>query len=338
MRYPAPLRPGDTIAVCAPSAGIAPHLHARLDNAIENVKKLGYPCIETASTHTRIRCVSGDAPTRAAEFMSVYEKPEVAAILPPWGGEFAMDLLPQLDFGRLRQLPPKWLCGYSDITTLSFALTVGCDMATIHGANLMNMGFAYIDPSDMAAFAAMSQTELVQQSPEYYGKHTSFTDISAVPYKLDQPSVWKSLDGKNQHAFSGRMIGGCLDVLNSLIGTRFADVNGFIDKYRVDGFIWTLESCEMASADIYRTLWHMRECGWFDACRGILIGRPDGYSDTTDFTLIDALRESFACLNVPVLYDVDIGHIPAQIQIVNGAVGEIVYKDGRAVVTQQYIP
>ena len=40
----------------------------------------------------------------------------------------------------------------------------------------------------------------------------------------------------------GRTIGGCLDVLIALVGTRFDKTKSFIEKYKEDGFIWYLES------------------------------------------------------------------------------------------------
>ena len=130
------------------------------------------------------------------------------------------------------------------------------------------------------------------------------------------------------------MIGGCMDTLCKLLGTRFAPIDVFLDKYRHDGFIWTLESCEMNAADIYRTLWQICESGWFKYCNGVIIGRPDGYKDTHDFTLIDALKQGIGDVNVPVLYDADIGHIPPQMQIVNGAIGKVEFADGKATVWQ----
>jgi muramoyltetrapeptide carboxypeptidase LdcA involved in peptidoglycan recycling len=78
----------------------------------------------------------------------------------------------------------------------------------------------------------------------------------------------------------------------------------------------------------------MRECGWFRYCSGIIFGRPDGYKDTQDFALTDALRQGLDGLNVPIIYDADIGHIPPQIQIVNGSMGEVEFADGKATVRQ----
>jgi muramoyltetrapeptide carboxypeptidase LdcA involved in peptidoglycan recycling len=125
-----------------------------------------------------------------------------------------------------------------------------------------------------------------------------------------------------------------MDTLCKLLGTPFAPIESFLDKYKHDGFIWTLESCEMDATDIYRTFWQMRESGWFKYCSGIIIGRPDGYKDKRDFSLIDALKQGLGSLDVPVIYDADIGHIPPQMQIVNGAIGKVEFAYGRATVRQ----
>ena len=338
MKYPRLLQKGDAVGVCAPSSGVPGEaLSARLDNAVLNLKALGYGVIETASVRCDDKCVSANNEIRAAEFMSLYENPNVVAILPPWGGEFLMDMLPHLDFEKLSLLPAKWVCGYSDTTTLTFALTLNSGIATIHGSNMMNMGYVRIHETDMRALDVMSNYSTVQKSWDTWGGFASWDDISAEVYNLEKPSSWKSLQGDARVSFGGMMIGGCMDTLCKLLGTRFAPVEAFLNKYRQHGFIWTLESCEMAAPDIYRTLWQMRECGWFNHCNGIIIGRPDGYKDKHNFTLIDALKQGLGGLNVPVIYDADIGHIPPQMQIVNGAIGKVDFADGRAMISQERV-
>jgi muramoyltetrapeptide carboxypeptidase LdcA involved in peptidoglycan recycling len=197
-----------------------------------------------------------------------------------------------------------------------------------------NAPYLFANEADLRAFDVMSNAETTQTSWESWGGFSSWEDYAGEAYMLDKPSSWKSLQGDVRASFSGRMIGGCLDVLSVLIGTRFAPVEAFIEKYKQDGFIWAIESAEMSAANIYRALWQMRECGWFRYCNGIVYGRPDGYKDTQDFTLIDALRQGLGGLNVPIIFDADIGHIPPQMQIVNGAMGKVEFADGKATVRQ----
>jgi len=345
MIYPKNLRPGATIGVCAPSSGVQPSQLARLDNAIKNVRALGYEVIGTPSVRCNSKCVSADASTRAAEFMSLWENPAVAAIIPPWGGEFLMDMLPHLDWDKLAALPPKWLCGYSDTSTLCFALTTKLGIATLHGSNFMNLGFREIDPHDLRAFEAMSCDAFTQQSASHYGHFRDWDDIAGPVYVLDKPSMWQTIlpwlpiggvpAAAGEGVVKGRILGGCLDTLCKLLGTPYAPVTEFLRRYPGENFIWTLESCEMKASDIYRSLWQMRQAGWFERCAGVLMGRPDGYGDTHDFTLEDALRLAFEGMEIPVLTGCDIGHIPPQMQFINGAHARIEYADGQAAVWQE---
>ena len=72
MNYPKLLQHGDTIGVCAPSSG-APgeELSQRMNNAVNNVKALGYNVIETPSVRCSAKLVSADAETRAAIYEPV---------------------------------------------------------------------------------------------------------------------------------------------------------------------------------------------------------------------------------------------------------------------------
>jgi len=338
MRYPQLLKPGDTVGICAPSSGVTGETqNKRLDNAVRNIQALGYKVIETASLRNVVKNVSADSKTRAAEFTELYENPDVKLILPPWGGEFLMDMLPYLDFGKLASATPKWISGYSDMSTLTFALTLSSDLATVHGSNCMNMGYSRIHETDLRLFDVISNEESSQKSWDSWGGFTSWDDLSGDVYTLKNPSVWKSLNCDEEVSFTGMMIGGCMDTLCKLLGTRFAPVDRFLEKYKQHGFIWTLESCEMTASEIYRTFWQMNECGWFKYCNGIIYGRPDGYSDAKDFNLQDALHQGLGNLNIPIIYDADIGHIPPQMQIINGAIGKVDFNYGKAIVTQRFL-
>ena len=59
--------------------------------------------------------VSAPKEQRAAELVSMLTDPAVAAVVPPWGGELAIDLLDQLDWDALAEAEPTWLVGWSDM-------------------------------------------------------------------------------------------------------------------------------------------------------------------------------------------------------------------------------
>lgn len=81
----------------------------------------------------------------------------------------------------------------------------------------------------------------------------------------------------------------------------------------------------------------MKQAGWFKHANGILIGRPSRYSPNQDFHLVDALNDIFGEENIPVLYDVDIGHAPPQNIMVNGAFGKVTYNNSKGTIQMSYI-
>jgi muramoyltetrapeptide carboxypeptidase len=138
LRYPRPLEKGDLIGVTSPSGGVREQFIARLELVEDNLSKQGYRIQEGKCLRGELKHVSAEKRLRAVDFMNQWENKDVGAIIPPWGGELLIELLPILDFKKLRTSEPKWLLGYSDTSTLLFVLTVAADIATAHGTNLMD--------------------------------------------------------------------------------------------------------------------------------------------------------------------------------------------------------
>ncbi|MGW6099805.1 LD-carboxypeptidase, partial [Streptomyces sp. NPDC055157] len=117
VRYPSPLRPGDRVGITSPSSGVTKELRARLDVAIGDVEARGYEVV-VGHCMDGVGHVSAPAADRASELMSMLTDPGIRAVAPPWGGETAIDLLPLLDWDRLRDAEPTWLVGFSDMSTM----------------------------------------------------------------------------------------------------------------------------------------------------------------------------------------------------------------------------
>lgn len=97
------------------------------------------------------------------------------------------------------------------------------------------------------------------------------------------------------------------------------------------------ENVEMAPCELTRALFSLRLQGWFDNLSGVLIGRsaaPD-ISYQAKYNYLDALKAAFEDVTVPVLYNVDIGHVPPQISPVNGVDATIFFAENGSFVTQQ---
>ena len=78
--------------------------------------------------------------------------------------------------------------------------------------------------------------------------------------------------------------------------------------------------------------------GYFKNVKGFLIGRSFVQREyTASFTFKDAVERALRKCNVPIVYNVDIGHVPPQMYIVNGSYATFKYEDGKGVLTQKLI-
>lgn len=113
--FPPRLAPGDVIGVTAPSAGVPEHLHPRLELAIKNLKKRGYQVREGRCLRSQHKNKSATKFSRVEELMSYLTDPDIKAVMPPWGGDLAMELLDLIDFDLLSRSKPKWFVGFSGL-------------------------------------------------------------------------------------------------------------------------------------------------------------------------------------------------------------------------------
>lgn len=93
----------------------------------------GYRVIEGERPRGQHKDASAPPAQRAHGLMRFLTDPAVSAIMPPWGGELAIELLRLMDFEALRSVSPKWLLGYSDLSTLRLPLTIISGWATAPG-------------------------------------------------------------------------------------------------------------------------------------------------------------------------------------------------------------
>ncbi|MFD6419262.1 S66 peptidase family protein [Streptomyces sp. NPDC060194] len=336
-RFPAPLRPGDRIAVTSPSSGVPEPLRPRLDAAIRAVEKRGYEVVVG-------QCMAGDglvsapAAERAAELTAFLTDPDVRAVVPPWGGELAIDVLPLLDFDRLRAAEPTWLVGYSDVSTLMTALTLLTGHATLHGNNLMDT--PYRTPEGLLSWldvvALPHGAEFTQRPP---GRHrtTGWDDWAEDPevdtVVLDTPGRWTRLDGGGDVEVAGRLIGGCVETVSPLAGTVYGDVSAFAEAHAPEGLIVYVEACEEGASAICRQLHGMRLAGFFDRANAVVVGRTAA-PGASGMTQHEAVLDALGPLGVPVVADVECGHVPPYLPLVNGARARLVHSAGRSEITQ----
>jgi len=340
MRYPEKLNIGDTIGVTAPSSGIVKEdAVLKLNNARVNLEKLGYKYIETPNVRTDERGRSSSGEQRAKEFMSLWENSDVKSIISAEGGDFMPEILDYLDFERIKNLPPKWFQGYSDNTNLTYVLPLMCDIATIYGSNIKAFGKRDLLRNQLDSLKLMNKEEIVQESFEMYeenwfekivnGEELEEVLDPLAPDKFVNKVEWKNLKGEEKISFEGRAIGGCFDVVMNLIGTKYDKVSEFIDRYKDDGIVWFLEVFEMSAPQLLNNIWQMKNSGYFRNCKGIILGRSLMVRKDYDMDVAEVLNTAFKDLDIPVIYDADIGHLAPCINIVTGSIIRLESENGK---------
>ncbi len=320
MKQPDFLSKGDTIDRIAPSFGIAtePYI-TRFQNAIRVLKGLGYNIHLGKNVYRADGFASSASPKeRAEEFLDAYSDSS-KLLLSVGGGEREIDRLPYLDFERIKSAKPKWFQGSSDNTNLAFTLTTIAGVRSIYSSNAPSF---FSSPLSYAEKDAIRRLNGEKSFKGYsYFSPPFETDNPLEPLHLTEKKIITPIHYHSK--VSGTRIGGCLDCLISLCGTRFDKVKKFHGEHQ-EGLIFYLESCDRNPLAIYRGLLQLKEAGWFRNTNRFLIGRPlcqkqEIFSIDSKKAVLAALEE----LNKPILLDVDLGHIPPALPFKNGAQAQV---------------
>lgn len=329
MIYPEFIKEKDIIGVTAPSNGITSKEKIyRLDSAVKNLEGRGFRIKETSNVRKSTNGKSSDSNIQAMQLLDLFKDKDVTSIICASGGDFLLEILPYIDFNMIKD-NPKWLQGYSDPTSLLYIITTTLDIATIYGNNFCAFGMNPWHKSLDDNLEILKGNLIEQISFDKY--ESTYQDYirGDEPYLLTEKVYWKNLNNEDEINITGRIIGGCIDCLNDLFGTRFDNTINFIDKYKDDGIIWYFDNCELSNDQLIRTLWKFKDSGYFNYTKGIIFGRCAKDTSYYDISLEDALKYSLNDLNIPIIIDTDIGHVAPRITIINGSIATITSTKGK---------
>ena len=346
MRYPKHLTEHGTIGFAAPSFGCATEPYR---TAFENCQKtfrekghglvLGPNCYEASGigiSNTPEKC--------GKELTESYLSPDSDVLISCGGGELMCEILDYVDFEAIRNAEPKWYMGYSDNTNFTYLSATLCDTAAIYGPCAAAFGMEPWHPAIEDAYGLLRGTIHRVTGYEKWEKESLKDEEHPLePYHVTEPAKIRSFFGRKEVLeeqaevqFSGRMIGGCMDCLFNLLGTVYDQTETFNETYKEDGLIWFLESCDLNVFSIRRAIWQMKHAGWFRYVKGFLIGRP--YCHGQEIMGLDqyrAVTELLAEYNVPVIMDLDIGHLPPMMPIVCGGYAKVQVTGSQIAITYE---
>ncbi len=295
---PAPLAPGDRIALIAPSG---PFDHAEFRAGAELLATRYAPSWQP-DVFASERYLAGSDERRARELRAAIEDPAVRAIVAVRGGYGATRLLDVIDPQTVRA-SPKLLVGLSDMTALH-ALWARAGVGSIHGAMVAALGRSLDEHS--------AEQRPAEQRPA--------DQCVADQCVADQFHEWcDGMEGRFRDPLrgretispgvaEGRLVGGNLAVLCALLGTPYAPPR--------QGCILFLEDVGEAPYRVDRMLTSLRQAGWFEQVAGVALGaftRCDGSGGPPGACGLGAcdtvLRERLEGLGVPVLAGIPAGHL-----------------------------
>lgn len=340
MNYPKFLPANGTIGFVAPSFGcnIEPYQSA-FRNALRKLEQSGYQIKLGPNVYKGDGIgISTNPKDCAGELTEAYEDAVSDCLISCGGGELMCEVLDHLDLERIKHAEPKWYMGYSDNTNFVFLQATVNDTAAVYGPCAPAFGMEPWHESLEDALAVLSGRKRILHGYTLYEKESlKDEEHPLLPYNVTEAVVRKVFPNRDTK-IEGRLIGGCMDCLVTLLGTGYDKVKEFAQNYKEDGILWFLEACDLNPMSMRRAMWQMKAAGWFEYVKGFLIGRPYHHGET-EFGLdqYHAILDIVEDLQVPVLMDLDIGHIPPMMPLVVGSYTRVTTKGNEIELEMEFI-
>ncbi|MFH0869701.1 MAG: S66 peptidase family protein [archaeon] len=313
MIKPAPIEKGDMLAIIAPSSGSGSLFTHRVKNGIGALKALGFR-IKIFPTLSKFKDDDAGTPEeRAADVNDAFEDNDVKGIICSIGGLAANSILDLVDY-KLIARHPKVFCGYSDITVLHHAFRKKSKLITFYGPALMTQfgespkPLPYTVNHFLKAVNSKNPVGDIKPSDKW-------TDEATLDWSksldLTRPRIlYKNTDGHiwlRSGKATAKITGGCLSSLLRLKGTKFSP--DYINKIL---FIETSEGENYAKGKPLRyvdaEIMDLRNSGAFESIKGLIVGRPFGYSPNERKKFIQIIKKHIEHYSFPVLANANIGH------------------------------
>ena len=274
----------------------------------------GLDVVEFPSTTFSPEFAAANPSARAADLNDAFADDSIAAIVTVIGGDDSVRILPYLDIANAIA-HPKILLGYSDTTTQLLALAAA-GLVTFNGPAVM-AGLA--QAAHLPGLEAHIRSLLFEPTDSY--------DYRPFGYRAGDYPSWQSQPGdlvgeitpdpgwrwlQGTEAASGRLTGGCIEVLAMMVGTPHWPAPEFFA-----GGILFLETSEEVPTPSQVGYWlrNYGAQGILSSISGLVFGRPRGYSAEMvaelDAVVLQQLAE-WGATRIPVLAGADVGHIDPQ--------------------------
>jgi muramoyltetrapeptide carboxypeptidase len=280
------LRAGDTVGIVTLGSPLSAEA---INTGIQTLKNMGFNVVLGKYVYSYGGYVAATEQQRASDLMTMFQNPNVKAIIPARGGVGVAGIIQYLDFSVIKQ-NPKIVTGYSDITILLNVLYIWADLITFH--SLLLIDFAPTTPA--------------------YNINQFFTATSTLtsPRKLENPPGIP-LVSRVPGNVTGPIVGGNLTSFVDNLGTPF--------EVDTSGKIILIEDVHEPINTIYRYINHLILAGKFKDCAGIIMGECTNCEPAYGKTYEDLIREVIVPLKKPLMTNLATGHGTYKMAIPIGA-------------------
>lgn len=309
---PTRLQPGNTVAAISLSSGASGEFPQVYEVARRVMReRFGLKLIETPNALKSDAWLYAHPEARADDLHWALQNPDVKGIFSTIGGYESVRVRPHIDLDLIRQHPKVFL-GYSD-TTVTHLAFLEAGVGPFYGPSLMSgiadlTGFPYAE--------SWLRSLLLDGWHGPYAASENWTedlsDWEAADFEAElerpkslQPGGWRWLQGDARA--EGHLIGGCVEVLEMLKGTRF-----WPKPELWEGAVLFLEPSDAPAPD-QMEYWirNYATLGILEGAAGLLMGRPRGYTPEQKETLWGMVKKVLLEVDradMPVVADLDIGH------------------------------
>jgi|688.fasta_scaffold75085_3 muramoyltetrapeptide carboxypeptidase len=262
--------------------------------------------------------MSSSIQSRVEDLHSAFVDTSVDGILTVIGGYNSNQLLSYLDYDLIKN-NPKILCGFSDITAVSNAITAMTGMVTYTGPHYsswaMIKGFDY--SAKMFEMCCMQKDSYYLRASKNWSDDLWFLDQENRKFNENE-GYWVI----NQGYGLGKTVGGHLRCLNALQGTKFMP--------SLQDAIVLMEEDEEINPQLFdrqlQSLIHQKD---FSGVKGILIGRFQNNSKMTRDLLNKIVSEKLELKNIPIIANIDFGHTTPASTLPIGGVIEVIAENSK---------
>jgi len=316
MIKPQRLVVGDTVATVSLSWGGPGAIPNRYEIGKRQLEEtLGLRVVEMPHTLADPLWLERNPRARADDLMAAFSDTDIKGIISTIGGDDSIRLLPYLDLEVIRA-NPKVFMGYSD-TTVTHMACLKAGLVSFYGPSILagfaeNGGmFSYtVDAIQRTLFSTVPVGRLEPNAGGWTDERLEWDEpsLQSQRRRLQVSEPWRFLQGTG--VVQGRLIGGCLEVLDWLRGSMvWPDLTEWQDA------ILFIETSEEAPSPQYvaRTLRTFAAIGVLERISALLVGRPGGGVPVCDFAayeeaILDVVVDEQGLSNLPIVTRMDFGH------------------------------